>query len=116
MFPAVIVVHAFQVPVRRWLGHRGLDLLLNRPTDLLSLVSAVLSNLVATSRRLLLLEPAAQACRRQRRDTAWRRWRCRVGSRATSPFSAPWPPDRLGEDRPGMVYDLVLGVSRSASR
>jgi Na+/H+ antiporter NhaD/arsenite permease-like protein len=66
-----IVVHAFQVrvvagwEVERWTW------LLNRPTALLSLVSAALSNLVSNVPAVLLLEPVAQAVPTNLRETAW---------------------------------------------
>ena len=45
--------------------------LLNRPIDLLSLVSAALSNLVSNVPAVLLLEPVAQAVPEATRETAW---------------------------------------------
>ncbi len=56
-----IVVRAFQVHVVAGWGVEGWTWLLNRPTDLLSLVSAALSNLVSNVPAVLLLEPVAQA-------------------------------------------------------
>jgi Na+/H+ antiporter NhaD/arsenite permease-like protein len=44
---------------------------LNRPTALLSLVSAALSNLVSNVPAVLLLEPVAQAVPTNLRETAW---------------------------------------------
>ena len=65
-----IVVHAFQVHVVSGWGIKGWTWLLNRPTELLSLVSAALSNLVSNVPAVLLLEPVAQAVPRAR-ETAW---------------------------------------------
>jgi Na+/H+ antiporter NhaD/arsenite permease-like protein len=66
-----IVVHAFQVHVvSRW----GIDSwrgLLNSPVELLSLVSAALSNVVSNVPAVLLLEPVAQAVPAAERETAW---------------------------------------------
>ena len=64
-----IVVHAFQVHVVAD-GASTVGWLLSRPVDLLSLVSAGLSNLVSNVPAVLLLEPVVQACRRHR-ETAW---------------------------------------------
>lgn len=66
-----IVVHAFQVHVVADWGVEGWTWLLNRPTDLLSLVSAALSNLVSNVPAVLLLEPVAQAVPAATRETAW---------------------------------------------
>jgi Na+/H+ antiporter NhaD/arsenite permease-like protein len=66
-----IVVHAFQVHVVAGWGIEGWTWLLNRPTTLLSLVSAALSNLVSNVPAVLLLEPVAQAVPTATRDTAW---------------------------------------------
>jgi Na+/H+ antiporter NhaD/arsenite permease-like protein len=66
-----IVVHAFQVQVVAGWGIEGWTWLLHRPTDLLSLVSAVLSNLVSNVPAVLLLEPVAQAAPAASRETAW---------------------------------------------
>ncbi len=66
-----IVVHTFQVHVvSRW-GIEGWHWLLNRPVDLLSLVSAGLSNLVSNVPAVLLLEPVLQAVPASSRETAW---------------------------------------------
>ena len=66
-----IVVHAFQVYVVSGWGIETWRWLLDRPTDLLSLVSAVLSNLVSNVPAVLLLEPVAQAVPSANRETAW---------------------------------------------
>jgi Na+/H+ antiporter NhaD/arsenite permease-like protein len=66
-----IVVHAFQVHVVAGWGIEGWTWLLNRPTALLSLVSAGLSNLVSNVPAVLLLEPVAQAVPTATRETAW---------------------------------------------
>jgi Na+/H+ antiporter NhaD/arsenite permease-like protein len=66
-----IVVHAFQVRVVDGWGIEGWTWLLERPTVLLSLVSAALSNLVSNVPAVLLLEPVAQAVPAATRETAW---------------------------------------------
>ncbi len=66
-----IVVHAFQVHVVATWGIEGWTWLLNRPVDLLSLVSAGLSNLVSNVPAVLLLEPLAQAVAEPARESAW---------------------------------------------
>jgi Na+/H+ antiporter NhaD/arsenite permease-like protein len=66
-----IVVHAFRVHVVAAWGIEGWTWLLNRPNDLLSLVSAVLSNLVSNVPAVLLLEPVAQAAPEATRETTW---------------------------------------------
>ncbi len=106
-----IVVHAFQVHVVAGWGIEGWTWLLNRPTDLLSLVSAALSNLVSNVPAVLLLEPVAQAVpdghardglagagdvEHLRRQSH----RARLGGQ----------PDRRGERTPRGGDDLVLGV------
>jgi len=66
-----IVVRGFQVNVvSRW-GIDQWDWLLTRPVDLLSLVSAALSNLVSNVPAVLLLEPIVQAIPTVNRETAW---------------------------------------------
>jgi Na+/H+ antiporter NhaD/arsenite permease-like protein len=66
-----IVVHAFQVHVvSRW-GIENWGWLLDRPMDLLSLVSAGLSNLVSNVPAVLLLEPVIRAIPETSRQTAW---------------------------------------------
>jgi len=66
-----IVVHAFCVHVVDTWGIENWAWLLNRPNDLLSLVSASLSNLVSNVPAVLLLEPVAQAAPTATRETAW---------------------------------------------
>jgi Na+/H+ antiporter NhaD/arsenite permease-like protein len=66
-----IVVHAFRLHVVATWGIESWTWLLNRPNDLLSLVSAALSNLVSNVPAVLLLEPVAQAAPTATRETAW---------------------------------------------
>jgi Na+/H+ antiporter NhaD/arsenite permease-like protein len=66
-----IVVHTFRIHVVAFWGIDGWTWLLDRPNDLLSLVSAVLSNLVSNVPAVLLLEPVAQAVPEATRETAW---------------------------------------------
>jgi Na+/H+ antiporter NhaD/arsenite permease-like protein len=66
-----IVVHAFRVHVVAGWGIEGWKWLLDRPVDLLSGVSAALSNLVSNVPAVLLLEPVAQAVPEPARETAW---------------------------------------------
>jgi Na+/H+ antiporter NhaD/arsenite permease-like protein len=66
-----IVVHAFQLQVVVTWGISSWTWLLNRPIDLLSLVSAGLSNLVSNVPAVLLLEPVAQAVPTATRESAW---------------------------------------------
>ena len=66
-----IVVHAVQVHVVSGWGIEGWTWLLNRPIELLSLVSAALSNLVSNVPAVLLLEPVARAVPPATRETAW---------------------------------------------
>ncbi len=70
-----IVVHAFQVHVVDSWGIKNWTWLLNRSTDLLSLVSAALSNLVSNVPAVLLLEPVVSKGipeeARVVRETAW---------------------------------------------
>jgi Na+/H+ antiporter NhaD/arsenite permease-like protein len=66
-----IVVHAFRIHV---VSHWGIDSwtwLLNRSVDLLSAVSAALSNVVSNVPAVLFLEPVAQAFPEPARETAW---------------------------------------------
>jgi Na+/H+ antiporter NhaD/arsenite permease-like protein len=66
-----IVVHAFQVHV---VAHWGIDQwnwLLRRPIDLLSLVSAGLSNLVSNVPAVFLMEPVLKAVPEASREGAW---------------------------------------------
>jgi len=66
-----IVVHAFQVHVVRQWDIDGWGWLLQRPVDLLSLVSAGLSNLVSNVPAVLLMEPVSQAMPEASQETAW---------------------------------------------
>ncbi|HEY7426224.1 MAG TPA: anion transporter [Gemmataceae bacterium] len=66
-----VVVHAFQVHVVRLWGVEGWTWLLNRPVDLLSLMSAALSNLVSNVPAVLLFEPVMQHMPVVSRETAW---------------------------------------------
>jgi Na+/H+ antiporter NhaD/arsenite permease-like protein len=66
-----IVVHAFQMHVVSSWGIESWHWLLSRPVDLLSLVSAALSNLVSNVPAVLLLEPLVQAMPAATRETAW---------------------------------------------
>jgi Na+/H+ antiporter NhaD/arsenite permease-like protein len=66
-----IVVHAFQLHVvSRW-GVAGWSWLLAHPVDLLSLVSAALSNVVSNVPAVLLLEPVLRAVPADGQQTAW---------------------------------------------
>jgi Na+/H+ antiporter NhaD/arsenite permease-like protein len=66
-----VVVHAFQVHVvTRWRIEEW-TWLLNRPVDLLSLISAGLSNLVSNVPTVLLMEPVLKAISGEHRETAW---------------------------------------------
>ena len=66
-----IVVHAFQLHVvSRW-GVQKWHFLLNRPVDLLSAASAVLSNLVSNVPAVLLFEPVIHAMTPSHQQTAW---------------------------------------------
>jgi Na+/H+ antiporter NhaD/arsenite permease-like protein len=66
-----IVVHAFQIHVVAQWGIAGWTWLLQRPVDLLSLVSAGLSNLVSNVPAVLLMEPVLKAVPAASRETAW---------------------------------------------
>ena len=66
-----IVVHAFQVHVVAQWGIDGWGWLLQRPVDLLSLVSAGLSNLVSNVPAVLLMEPVMKTMPEASRETAW---------------------------------------------
>jgi Na+/H+ antiporter NhaD/arsenite permease-like protein len=66
-----IVVHAFQIHVVSGWGIDRWNWLLNRPTDLLSFVSAGLSNLVSNVPAVLLLAPVVQAVPPGSREAAW---------------------------------------------
>jgi Na+/H+ antiporter NhaD/arsenite permease-like protein len=66
-----IVVHAFQVHVvERW-NVESWTWLLNRPVDVLSLVSLGLSNLVSNVPAVLLLEPVVQAMPNATKESGW---------------------------------------------
>ncbi len=66
-----IVVHAFQLHVVNHWDVPGWTWLLRRPVDLLSLVSAALSNLVSNVPAVLLLEPVLRAFPAASQETAW---------------------------------------------
>ncbi len=66
-----VVVHAFQVHVVAEWGIDGWGWLLQRPVDLLSLVSAGLSNLVSNVPAVLLMEPVMKTMPGASRETAW---------------------------------------------
>ncbi len=66
-----IVVHAFQVHVVRFWGVEGWTWLLDHPVDLLSLVSAALSNLVSNVPAVLLFEPVMRHMTAANQETAW---------------------------------------------
>jgi Na+/H+ antiporter NhaD/arsenite permease-like protein len=66
-----IVVHAFQVHVVAHWGIAHWGWLLNRPIDVLSAVSAVLSNLVSNVPAVLLMEPVIRAVPEAAREDAW---------------------------------------------
>ena len=66
-----LVVHAFQLHVvSRW-GVEGWTWLLDRPVDLLSVVSAALSNLVSNVPAVLLFEPVVKAMPVGSQEPAW---------------------------------------------
>jgi Na+/H+ antiporter NhaD/arsenite permease-like protein len=66
-----VVVHAFRVHVVTGWHVERWTWLLGRPVDLLSAVSAALSNLVSNVPAVLLLEPVATAMPEPSRETAW---------------------------------------------
>ena len=66
-----IVVHAFRVHVVAGWGIEGWAWLQYHPTEVLSLISATLSNLVSNVPAVLLLEPVVQAVPEATRETAW---------------------------------------------
>ncbi len=66
-----VVVHAFQIYVVRGWNIETWTWLVNRPVDLLSLVSAGLSNLVSNVPAVLLLEPVVQAMPEASHESAW---------------------------------------------
>ena len=66
-----IIVHAFQVHVvSRW-DIASWSWLLHRPVDLMSLISAGLSNLVSNVPAVLLMEPVLKAIPAESQETAW---------------------------------------------
>jgi Na+/H+ antiporter NhaD/arsenite permease-like protein len=66
-----IVVHAFQLHVvSRWKVEKW-TFILNHPVDLLSIVSAALSNLVSNVPAVLLFEPVMRALPPASRQTGW---------------------------------------------
>ena len=66
-----IVVHAFQMHVvQRW-GIESWTWFLNHPIDLLSVVSAALSNLVSNVPAVLLFEPVMKSMPAASQETAW---------------------------------------------
>jgi Na+/H+ antiporter NhaD/arsenite permease-like protein len=66
-----IVVHAFQLHVvSRW-GVERWHFLLAHPVDLLSVASAILSNLVSNVPAVLLFEPVMTAMPHASQETAW---------------------------------------------
>jgi Na+/H+ antiporter NhaD/arsenite permease-like protein len=66
-----IVVHVFQLHVVRTWAIDGWHWLTDRPVDLLSLVSAGLSNIVSNVPAVLLLEPILTHVPAAHRETAW---------------------------------------------
>ena len=66
-----LVVHAFKTHVVQTWGVSGWTWLLSRPVDLLSGVSAALSNLVSNVPAVLLFEPVVKAMPPANRETAW---------------------------------------------
>jgi Na+/H+ antiporter NhaD/arsenite permease-like protein len=66
-----VVVHAFRVHVVPGWGVEGWTWLLERPVDLLSIVSAGLSNVVSNVPAVLLMEPVLQAIPVPARESAW---------------------------------------------
>jgi Na+/H+ antiporter NhaD/arsenite permease-like protein len=66
-----VVVHAFQVHVVAHWGIAQWGWLLNRPVDVLSAVSAALSNLVSNVPAVLLMEPVIRAVPEAAREDAW---------------------------------------------
>lgn len=66
-----VVVHAFRLHVvARWHIEEW-TWLIERPVDLLSIVSAALSNLVSNVPAVLLMEPVLQAIPEAQRESAW---------------------------------------------
>lgn len=66
-----IVVHAFQMHVVSQWGVEHWNVLLSHPIDLLSAVSALLSNLVSNVPAVLLFEPVMHAMPAAQQQTAW---------------------------------------------
>ncbi len=66
-----VVVHAFQLHVVKLWHVAEWSWLLARPVDLLSLVSAALSNVVSNVPAVLLLDPVLQAIPHASQETAW---------------------------------------------
>jgi Na+/H+ antiporter NhaD/arsenite permease-like protein len=66
-----IAVHAFQVHVVAFWGVEHWHWLLGHPVDLLSLVSAALSNLVSNVPAVLLMEPVLKVVPPASQETAW---------------------------------------------
>jgi Na+/H+ antiporter NhaD/arsenite permease-like protein len=66
-----IVVHAFQVHVVEGWNVQSWTWLLDRPVDVLSLVSVGLSNLVSNVPAVLLLEPVVQAMPAATKESGW---------------------------------------------
>jgi Na+/H+ antiporter NhaD/arsenite permease-like protein len=66
-----IVVHAFQMHVVSQWGVERWHFLLAHPVDLLSVASAVLSNLVSNVPAVLLFEPVMHAMPHASQETAW---------------------------------------------
>ena len=66
-----VVVHALQLRVVSTWNIGEWQWLLSRPIDVLSGVSAVLSNLVSNVPAVLLMEPVVQAVPTENRETAW---------------------------------------------
>jgi Na+/H+ antiporter NhaD/arsenite permease-like protein len=66
-----VVVHAFQVHVVSHWGIERWSWLLSRPVDLMSVVSAALSNLVSNVPAVLLMEPVIRAVPEASRENAW---------------------------------------------
>ena len=70
-FGLFVVVHAFQIHVVSHWGIEHWDGLLSRPVGLLSLVAALLSNVVSNVPAVLLLEPLLKAIPAGLRENAW---------------------------------------------
>jgi Na+/H+ antiporter NhaD/arsenite permease-like protein len=70
-FGLFVVVHAFQIHVVSHWGIEHWDGLLSRPVGLLSLVAALLSNVVSNVPAVLLMEPLLKAIPAGLRENAW---------------------------------------------